>query len=145
VAWRFKLIYKDLVTEQGLAEDTTSSAVGIDHASGNGHMSAIVAFTSHAVCILQQLCVECVCGFCFKHRVPAWPLQDDLQTDFVTGPGLAGDTSFGAVGIDHATGHEFVSVIVAFTTCCVYAYQLCVEFVRGCCLKHRVPGLVVAS
>jgi hypothetical protein len=36
----FKLIYKDFVTGPGLAEDTTSGAFGIDHATGNGHVSA---------------------------------------------------------------------------------------------------------
>jgi hypothetical protein len=36
----FKLIYKDFITGPGQAEDTTSGAFGVDHATGAGHVSA---------------------------------------------------------------------------------------------------------
>jgi hypothetical protein len=48
----FKLIYKDFVTGPGLAEDTTSGAFGVNHATGNGHVSALWQLRS---------CVWCAC------------------------------------------------------------------------------------
>jgi hypothetical protein len=41
----FKLIYKDFMTGPGLAEDTTSGAFGVDHATGAGHVSVEVDFS----------------------------------------------------------------------------------------------------